>query len=207
MNRGGRCECLQISSNAPTLAQGERILRLVTAAYVALGGRAYRVQVTNWLEARGVVAYATMMGFRSQRFGLVQLTTPRAACNRVIREAVVLAKLADGATAAHRLALTDLHAAKLGSGSDSILYAYRAVEAIRQAISPGPGSGATWAAMHRKLGADQGPLRDLADTSTRGQPPRARLDDPTRTPAASPAPTTPPGTSSLSARQQTSSRQ
>ena len=43
-------------------------------------------------------------------------------------------------------------------------------------------------------------------TATRDQPRRARSDDPTRTPAASHAPTAPPGTSSLSASQ-TSFRQ
>lgn len=140
---------------------GQRILRLTVAIYAALGGEAFQFTLRNWLEARGVVGYATVMGFSSRRFGVVELTRPDAAVNRVLREAVEVATIVDQATPAHRLALFDLHTARSERGIDSILYAYRAVEAIRQSISPGPGSHRTWRAMHDRLGTDEEPLKEL----------------------------------------------
>lgn len=170
--RGGRVEALGHGIGywfpgcnrrgvAFALARGERILRLAVATYAALGGQRFRIEFTNWLEARGVVGYSTLMGFRDPRYGHVELSESADDRNRVLREAVLLAKIVDDATAAHRLALLDLHAALLDPGFDAVLYAYRAVEAVRQSITPGPGSDETWRAMHKRLGTEADPLKDL----------------------------------------------
>lgn len=146
--------------------EGERILRLTFGVYAILGSRpAFRVRVTNWVEARGVVHYRTMMGFRDPLFTRLERLPPDDPVNVALREAVAVATIVDGATGAHRLAVRDFHTALLEPDVDAILYAYRAVEAIRQAIDPGPEKRA-WRAMHEKLGTDKAMLDDLAKVAT-----------------------------------------
>ena len=146
---------------AREVTRGERVLRLTLALYALLGGHPFRLVVQHWLETQGVVGYRTMMGFRNPRFGHVTLLDPDHARNRILREAVELAGVVDAGTVAHRIALFDLHAALLEPSPDAILYAYRAVEGVRQAITPSPASDETWRAMHDRLGTDEAALKRL----------------------------------------------
>jgi hypothetical protein len=147
--------------------RGERLLRLTMAIYAALGGEPFRVRIGNWLEAKGVTSYRTMMGFQSPRFGTVQLLPRDEAPNRALRESVMLATLVDAATPSHRLALFDLHTALLDPGVDAILYAYRAVESTRLAIAPaGTSKKAAWAALNARLETNEDALVHLQEVAS-----------------------------------------
>jgi hypothetical protein len=129
-----------------------------------LGGAPFRARANGWVEARDVVGEATMMGFTSPRFAHAELWALDDPRNSAIREAVRNA-VGVRARPLHRLALRDFHAAMLEPSDDAFVHAYRAVEAIRQAIRPTGSEKAQWAAMHAKLGTAEVDYQELAKTS------------------------------------------
>lgn len=164
----------EASANAARL-EGERVLRLAFAAYALLGGQPFTVRVHNWVEVKDVVSYRTVLGMQSARFAEVELLPSDAPENTALREAVALAGLALERPL-HRLALRDLHAGLREPGLDAFLYAYRAVEAIRQAIAPDEGDERQWAAMHEKLETEREVVMELADLAQLVR--HAKEDDP-----------------------------
>jgi hypothetical protein len=65
-----------------------------------------------------------------------------------------------------------VHTALLDPTPDSFLFAFRAVEGIRQTIMPGTGKPPEWAAMHAKLGTTEAyvmPLTDVAKLVRHGK--------------------------------------
>jgi hypothetical protein len=159
-----------------TYLEGEALLRLTVAAYSLLGGTPFRVRANGWVEARDVVGEATMMGFSSPRFGYVKLWDHDDSRNAAIREAVAIAAKARR-WPLYRLALRDLHAAALEPGDDAFVYAYRAVEAVRQAITPIGSEKAQWAPMHQELGTREVDYRKLAAVSAVVRHPRPGSDE------------------------------
>jgi hypothetical protein len=147
-----------------TRTQGEVLFRLIVAAYALLGGTPFRARANGWVEARDVVGQATMMGFTSPRFAHAELWALNDPRNLAIRVAVRIA-VGVRTRPLHRLALRDFHAALLEPGDDAFVYAYRAVEAIRQAIRPTGSENAQWAAMHAKLGTEEVDYQELAKVS------------------------------------------
>lgn len=147
-----------------TYLEGADLLRLVVAAYAVLGGTALRATVNGWVEARDVVGQATTMGFVSPRFAHAELWQRDDVRNLAIHDAVAIAA-GVRRRPHHRLALRDFHAAVLEPGDDAFVFAYRAVEGIRQGITPAGSEAAQWAAMHAKIGTEAADYKQLASVS------------------------------------------
>jgi hypothetical protein len=147
-----------------TRDEGESLFWLVAAAYALLGGTVFRARATGWVEARDVVWQATMMGFTSPRFGHAELWAIDDPRNTVIREAVSLA-VAVRRRPLYRLALRDYHAAQSEPGDDAFVFAYRAVETIRQAIKSTGSESSQWLAFHEKLRTTEADYRRLGTVS------------------------------------------
>jgi hypothetical protein len=145
--------------------EGQRIMELTLAAYTLLGGDPFRVRASGWVEARGVTSGANVMGFVSPRFRRTTMWPPDDARNAALAEAVFIAGIVHRKPL-QRLALRDLHAAYLDTGTDAFVFGYRAVEDIRHTVKMGDASSAVWKQMHQRLGTSARPTIELAKIST-----------------------------------------
>lgn len=155
-------------------------LDTITAAFAFQTRKPIQCTLLNWVEAKGVDATQSVVGWILKRPGRGRHYAERDSRNTPWKRSGSLYRNRAKVSSNHLLALKDWHLALADHGDNAFLFAYRALEDIcRAATGCATTDSSSWKRMHALLGtsADQvKPLTDISKVVRHGHPvPKERI--------------------------------